>query len=166
MFAARRRLSVPARSKGCILLCSFTEKLEEIRSLLVVRKLIRISVPMFWPGSCPTNFHKTTENSNCGFASHKHKNDYLWCLHDMLLMGHSIWEMSKCNVLVTTPGFCNQLEEVCFENSAGDRIFGSKNQLSQPRNISHKGDNTESKNNMSTFTDRTKNIDFRINKSD
>ena len=61
MFAARRRLSVPARSKGCILLCSFTEKFEEIRSLLVVRKLIRISVPMFWPGSCPTNFHKTTE---------------------------------------------------------------------------------------------------------
>ena len=114
----------------------------------------------------PHEFSQNYWKSNCGFASHKHKNDYLWCLHDMLLMGHSIWEMSKCNVLVTTPGFCNQLEEVCFENSAGDRIFGSKNQLSQPRNISHKGDNTESKNNMSTFTDRTKNIDFRINKSD
>ena len=74
--------------------------------------------------------------------------------------------MSKCNVLVTTYGFCNQLEEVCFENSVGDRIFGAKNQLGQPRNISHKGDNTERKNKMSTFTDRTKNIDFRINKSD
>ena len=42
------------------------------------------------------------------------------------------------NILVTTSGFRNQLEKVCFDTSAGDRIFGAKNQLSQPRNISHR----------------------------
>ena len=42
------------------------------------------------------------------------------------------------NLLVTTSGFCNQLEKVCFDTSAGDRIFGAKNQLSQLRNISHR----------------------------
>ena len=70
------------------------------------------------------------------------------------------------NLLVTISGFCNQLEKVCFDTSAGDGIFEAKNQLSQPRNISHRKENTESKNKMSKFTDITSNIDFRINKSD
>ena len=52
------------RSKECILLRSFTENLEEIRSVSLVRKLIRISVPTFWLGSCPTNFHKIIKNPN------------------------------------------------------------------------------------------------------
>ena len=51
IFVTRGRLYVQARSKGCILLCSFTEKLKEIRSVLLVKELIRISVPMFWLGS-------------------------------------------------------------------------------------------------------------------
>ena len=38
--------------------------------------------------------------------------------------------------------------------------------LSNPRNISHRGGNVESKNKMSKLTDRTKNMEFRINKSD
>ena len=70
------------------------------------------------------------------------------------------------NVLVTTSGFCGQLEKVYFDTSAGDRICGAKNQLSQPRHISHGRENTEGKNKMSKFTDRTRNIDFRINASD
>ena len=70
------------------------------------------------------------------------------------------------NFLVKTCGFCNQQEKVCFDTSAGDRIFRAKNQFSQPRNISHRRENTESKNKMSKFTDRTRNFDFRIDKSD
>ena len=46
-------------------------------------------------------------------------------LNEMLLMGHSD----------TTSGFCNQLAEICFETSAGDRICGAKNQLSQPTSL-------------------------------
>ena len=123
---------------------------------------------MFWLGSCPTNFHIITENPNCNFASNKYKNGYLLGRHasngplhrrDKHVSRHS-------NFLFTTSGFCNQLEKVCFDTSAGDRIFGAKNQLSQPRNISHRRENTESKNKMSKFTDRTRNFDFRINKSD
>ena len=89
-------------------------------------------------------------------------------LDDMLLMGHSIEKISMCRdtVIFLLQHLCNQLEKVCFDTSAGDRIFGAKNQLSQPRNISHRRENTESKNKMSKFTDRTRNFDFRINKSD
>ena len=80
IFVTRGRSYVQAGSKGCILLCSFTEKLQEIRLVPLVRKLIRISVSMFWLGSCPTNFHKIIENPNF-IASHKYKNDYLLGLH-------------------------------------------------------------------------------------
>ena len=74
--------------------------------------------------------------------------------------------MCRDTVIFLLQHLCNQLEKVCFDTSAGDRIFGAKNQLSQPRNISHRRENTESKNKMSKFTDRTRNFDFRINKSD
>ena len=70
------------------------------------------------------------------------------------------------NLLVTTSGFCNKLEEVSFDNSAGDRLFGAKNQLSQLINISHKRENTESKTKMPKYTERTRNIHVRINKCD
>ena len=114
-----------------IVLRSLTEKLEEIRSVPLVRKLIQIAVPMFWLGSCLTNFHKTTENPNCNFASRKYQNDHLLGRHasngslhreDNRVSGHS-------NLLVTTSGFCNQLEKYCFDTSEGDRIRRAKNQL-------------------------------------
>ena len=167
MLPTRGRLYVQARSKGCILLCSFTEKLEKKRSVSLVRKLIQISVPMFWLGRYPTNFHKIIENPNCNFASPKYKNDYLLGRHASNGSLHrGVKHVSRHgNLLVTTSEFCNQLEKVCFDTSPGDRIFGAKNQLSQPRNISLKRQNAESKNKILKFTDRTRNIDFRINKS-
>ena len=96
-----------ARSKGYILLRSFTEKLEEIRSVPLVRKFIRISVPMFWLGSCPTNFHKIIKNPNYNLASHKYKNDYLLGRH---ASNGSIHREDKhvsrqSNLLGTTSGF-------------------------------------------------------------
>ena len=54
------------------------------------------------------------------------------------------------NFLVTRSGFCNQLEEALSGTSVADRIFETKNQPGQPKNISHKGENTESKGKIST----------------
>ena len=108
---------------------------------------------MFCFGSCSTNFHKIINNPNCNFTSHKYKNNYLVGRHasngslhrgDKYVSRHS-------NLLVITSGFCNQLEKICFDTSAEDRIFGAKNQLSKPRNISHRRENTESKNKMSNL---------------
>ena len=75
-FVTSGRLHVQARSKGYILLRSFTEKLEERRSVPLVKIFIRISMPMFWLGPCSTNFYKIIKNPICNFASHKYKNDY------------------------------------------------------------------------------------------
>ena len=81
IFVTRGRLYVQALFKGCIFMRSFTENREEIRSVPLVGKLIRISVPMFWLGSFPTNLHKIIKNPNGNFASHKYKNDYLLGRH-------------------------------------------------------------------------------------
>ena len=123
---------------------------------------------MFWFRSCPTNFRKIIKNPNCNFASHKYKNDYLLGRH---ASNGSLYRGDKhvsrhIYLLVATSRFCNQLEKVWFDTSAGNRIFGTKNQLSQPGNISHRRENTKSKNKMSKITDRTRNCDFRIDRSD
>ena len=56
IFLTRGRLSVQARSKRCILLRLFTEKLEEMRLVPLVRKLIPNYLQMFELGYWPTNF--------------------------------------------------------------------------------------------------------------
>ena len=86
IFVTRRRLHVQARSKGCILFCSFTEKLEKIRSVPLVMKLIRIFVPMFWLGASPPNFDKIIESPSY--------------LENILLMGHSVEEISMSRDIV------------------------------------------------------------------
>ena len=103
-----------ARSKGCILLSYFTEKLKEVRSVSLVRKLIRISVLIFWLGSCPTNFYKVDENPNYNFVLYKCQNDYLLGRHAskrLLCRGQS-------NLFGTTSGFYNKLQKVCFDTRA------------------------------------------------
>ena len=58
IFVTRGRLSVQARSKGCILLCSFTEKIEEIRSVPLVRNLYEFLCLCFGLGPAPRIFTK------------------------------------------------------------------------------------------------------------
>ena len=83
---------------------------------------------MFWLGSCPTNFHKIIENPNCNFAAHKYKKAYLLGRYASNRSLHRRVEhvLRHSNLLVTTSGFCNQLEKGCFGTSAGDRILGLK----------------------------------------
>ena len=77
-----------ARSKGCILLSYFTEKLKEVSSVSLVRKLIRISVLIFWLGSCPTNFYKVDEMPITILCCLNIR--MIIYLDDMLLKGYSV----------------------------------------------------------------------------
>ena len=152
-----------------MLLPFFTENLEEIKSIPLVRKLMRIYVLLFCLGS-PRIFTKLLKlyfNNLLYFASHKYKNDYLFGRHasNGSLHREDKYVSRHSNLLVTTSGFCDELEKVSFDTSAGDRIFGAKNWVSQPRNISHRREKSESKNNMSKCTDWTGKFDFIIKKN-
>ena len=60
------------------------------------------------------NFHKTIENPNCHFASHRFKNDHLLGRHVSNGSLHSgDKNMSQdINIFITPYGFCHQKEEV------------------------------------------------------
>ena len=107
---------------GCIFIIVFLyRKAFRDTFVPVVRKLIRISVPMFWLGSCPTNFSKTIGNLNSDFASHKCRTDHLHGNAFNVSIHRGDKQLSRqSNLRCTTSEFCNQLEEVCFDTSAED----------------------------------------------
>ena len=90
-------------------------------------------------------------------------------LDDMLLMGHSTEEISTyCNTvmfLLQHLGFVDNWKKSILTPVQEIEYVGLKiNSVSL--DISHRRENTEGKNKMSKFTDRTRNIDFRISTSD
>ena len=82
-----------AQSKGYMLLPFFTENIEEIKSISLVRKLMRIYVPLFCLGS-PRIFTKLLK---IPIAILRRINiRMIIYLDGMLLMGHSIEKTSMC----------------------------------------------------------------------
>ena len=57
------------------------------------RKLIRIPLLMFWPGSSPSDFHKTSEDPNCLTKKDQCKNNNI--LDDMPVMVQTLKEISE-----------------------------------------------------------------------
>ena len=94
IFVTRWRLYVQARSKGCILSCSFTEKLEEIRSVTLVINLYEFLRLYFRLGPAPricTKLLKIAIPILCRINIRM-----IIYFHDRLLTGHSIEEISMC----------------------------------------------------------------------
>ena len=71
------------------------KKLEKIRYVLLVRKFTRISVPMFWLGSCPQIFTKLLKIPIAILRRIDLR--MIIYLDDMFLMGHSIAEIRICH---------------------------------------------------------------------
>ena len=52
-------------SKGCIFFCCTSQNFPEICKLSMMRKSLRVSLLVLWPGTCFKNFPKTNENFDC-----------------------------------------------------------------------------------------------------
>ena len=91
-------------------------------------------------------------------------------LVDMLLIGHSMEELSMCCdtviFLLQHLGFVINWKKAVLAPMQEIEFLGLKLNSVNTDFISHRRENTESKNKMSKFTDGTSNIDVRINKSD
>ena len=94
IFVTRWRLYVQARSKGCILSCSFTEKLEEIRSVSLVINLYEFLRLCFGLGPAPRIFTKLLKIEIPILCRINIR--MIIYLDGMLLTGHSIEEISMC----------------------------------------------------------------------
>ena len=72
----------------------YQKKVENIRYVLLVRKFTRISVPMFWLGSCPQIFTKLLKIPIVILR----RIDLRMIIYlDMFLIGHSIAEIRICH---------------------------------------------------------------------
>ena len=69
------------RSKRCLFWHTSRQKLKKIYSFSVGRKFIRIPLLMFWPGSSPSDFHKTSEHPNCLIMEDHCKNNNIFGRH-------------------------------------------------------------------------------------
>ena len=77
----RKRLFDKDKSKRCLIWHTTRQTLKKIHLFSMERKLIRISLLMFWPGSRPSDFHKTSEGSNCLIKENQCKNNNFFGRH-------------------------------------------------------------------------------------
>ena len=89
-------------------------------------------------------------------------------LDDMLLIGHSLEEIESrhSNLPSATSRIYHNLEKVCVDTSAGNRVFGPDNQLCHSGTFFKQNNNSESSFRMSEFVKQSKNINSGIDKVD
>ena len=76
--STRTRLFDKDRSKRCLFWHTSTQKLKKIYSFSMRRKIIRIPLLMFCPGSSPSDFHKTSEDPKCLIKEDQCKNNNIF----------------------------------------------------------------------------------------
>ena len=72
--AAGKRLSLQTRSERCILLHPHKQNVQEVHSVSVAGKPLRVFMPMFWAGTSSIDFHQVNENPYCSPKKDKCQN--------------------------------------------------------------------------------------------
>ena len=78
---AKRRLHVQTRLKRCIFFSSLRKKFKAICSLSLVRKLVRVPLPLLWFETSTMNIHKIAKSANDNLTQDKHQNNNLLRRH-------------------------------------------------------------------------------------
>ena len=120
------KLHVQTRLKRCIFFSSLGKNFKEICSLPLVRKFVRVSLPLLWFGTSTTNIHKIAKSINDNLTQDKHQNNNLIRRHaiDWSLFRKDSHAPRHSNLPSATPRICHELEKVCVDTSAGYRVLG------------------------------------------
>ena len=150
---AKRILHVQIRLNSCIFFSSLGKKFKAIRSLQLVRKLVRVTLFLLWFGTSTTNIHKIVKSANDSLTQDKHQNYNLFRRHaiDWLLFRRDTHESKHSNLPSATSGICHKLEIICVDNSVGNRVFGLENQLCHCSTFFKQNKNSESSFRKSEF---------------
>ena len=106
---------------------------EHVYSFSMGRKFIRISLLIFWPGSSPSDFHKTSEGPNCPIKEDQCKNNNIFGRHasngpnierNFANRGHIDFSVTKFR-------FCDKYKKVATNTSEGNRVFGVGDKFSK-----------------------------------
>ena len=122
----KRRLHVQTRLKRCIFFSSLEKKFAAICSLPLVRRLVRVPLPLLCFGTSATNIYKIAKSANDNLTQYKHQNNNLLRQHaiDWSLFRRDSHESRHSNVPSATSKICYKLEKVCVDTGAGKRVLG------------------------------------------
>ena len=131
--------------KRCIFFSSLGKKLRAICSLLLVRKLVRVPLPLLWFGTSTTNIQKIVKSANGNLTQDKHQNYNLLRQHaiDWLLLEEILMNRGTVIFLLQHLGFVinwkksvlTPVQEIAFLgltiNSVHSRTFFKQNKNSE-----------------------------------
>ena len=108
----KMRLHVQTKLKRCIFISSLGKKFKGICLLLLVRKLVRVPLPLLWFGISTTNIHKIAKNPNDNLTHEKHQNNNLLRRHiiDWSLFRRNSHGSRHTNLPSATSRTCHKLE--------------------------------------------------------
>ena len=98
-------------------------------------KFIRIPLLMFWPGSSPSDFHKTSEDPNCLFKENQRKNNLFGPNFE-----RNFATKRDIDFSVTKFRFCDKFCKVASNTNDEKRVFGVNDKFSK-HDVSHTSGN-------------------------
>ena len=113
------------RSKRCLFWHTSRQKLKKMYSFSMERKLIQIPLPMFWPVTSPSDFHKTSENPNC-LIKEDQRNNNIFKRHasNGSNVERNFTSKGDLDFCVTKFRFCDKFEKGTTDISVENRVFG------------------------------------------
>ena len=156
------------RFKRCVLFSSLGKKFKAICLLSLVRKLVRVPLPLLWFETSSTNIHKIVKSAKDNLTQDKHQNNNLLRPHaiDWLFFRRDSHELRHSNLLSATSRICHKLEKVYVDTSAGNRVFGHDNQLCHSKTFFKQNKNSESSFRMPEFVKQSTNTNSGVDKVD
>ena len=114
--------------KDAYFFSSLRKKFKGICSLPLVRKLVRVPLPLPCFGTSTTNIHKIVKSANDNLMQDKHQSYNLLRRHaiDWSLFRRDTHELRHDHLPSATSRICHKLEKVCVNTSAGNRFLGLK----------------------------------------
>ena len=147
------------RLTRCIFFISLGKKFKAICSLPLVRKIVRVPLPLLWFGRPAARIFTKLLKVPMTILRRLNIKIIIY-LDDMLLIGHSLEEIfidrDTIIFLLQHLGFVINWKKSCVKTSAGNRVFGPDNQLCHSRTLFKQNKNSESSFRMSGFLDLTR----------
>ena len=97
------------------------------------RKCIRIPLLMFWPGSSPSDFYETSNDSNCLIKEDQCKNNNIFERHasNGPNVERNFASKGDIDFSVTEIRFCDKFKIVATKTREGNRVFGVSDKFSK-----------------------------------
>ena len=122
--AAGKRLSLQTRSERCILLHPHKQNVQEVHSVSVAGKPLRVFMPMFWAGTSSIDFHQVNENPYCSPKKDKCQNYSLpgRYAHNGQYSGGGRVRSGQVDLSPAASGICDKFKKITVEPSTTNRV--------------------------------------------